>query len=89
MSAARGDAALIELTERFDKVKLAACVLKTPKSMPPKAQCSREALKALDVAAGRIEAYHRRQLPKENPSSMKSRDARLALDRRSTRRCSA
>jgi len=61
----RGDAALIELTERFDKVRLASLRLEESEIDAAEAQCSKEALKALDVAAGRIEAYHRRQLPKD------------------------
>src|SRR5437016_690386 len=62
---ARGDAALIELTERFDKVKLVSLRLEDSEIDAAEAQCSSEALKALDVAAGRIEAYHRRQVPKD------------------------
>jgi histidinol dehydrogenase len=62
---ARGDAALIELTERFDKVKPASLHLEDSEIDAAESQCSREALKALDVASGRIEAYHRRQLPKD------------------------
>jgi len=62
---ARGDEALIELTERFDKVRLASLRLEYSEIDAAEAQCSREALKALDVAAGRIEVYHRRQLPKD------------------------
>jgi len=61
----RGDTALIELTERFDKVKLASLRLEDSEIDASEAQCSKEALKALDVAAGRIEAYHRRQVPKD------------------------
>ncbi len=60
----RGDAALIELTERFDKVRLASLRLDDAEIDAAEAQCSKDALKALDVAAGRIEVYHRRQLPK-------------------------
>ena len=64
----RGDAALIDLTQRFDRVTL------TPETMrvhadeiaAAEAQCSKQALAALDVAAGRIEAYHRRQLPADD-----------------------
>jgi len=62
---ARSDAALIELTERFDKIKLASLRLEDSEIDAAEAQCSKESLKALDVAAGRIEAYHRRQLPKD------------------------
>jgi len=61
----RGDTALIELTERFDKVKLVSLRLEDSEIDAAEAQCSKESLKALDVAAGRIEAYHRRQLPKD------------------------
>ena len=62
---ANGDAALIALTERFDRVTL------TPKTMRVEAgeieaaaaACSRETLDALDLAAARITDYHRRQVP--------------------------
>ncbi|MEM6743904.1 MAG: histidinol dehydrogenase [Pseudomonadota bacterium] len=64
---ARGDAAVIELTERFDRVLLNADGLRFSRaeidaavSAVPKAQ---EA--ALRVAAERIEAYHARQLPQD------------------------
>jgi histidinol dehydrogenase len=63
---ARGDAALIELTERFDKVKLSSLRLSAEEIAAASAQCSREALKALDVAAQRIETYHRRQIPQDD-----------------------
>ncbi len=64
---ARGDAALIELTERFDRQSLAPDTLAISEeeiaaaslAVPP------EEAKALELAAERIEAYHRRQLPKE------------------------
>ena len=62
---ARGDAALIELTERFDKVKPILLRLSAGEINAAEAQCSKEALKALDVAAKRIEAHHRRQVPKD------------------------
>src|ERR1700749_2599694 len=63
---ARGDSALTELTERFDRVKLASLRLSTEEIDAAEAQCTKEALKALDVAAKRIEVYHRRQLPKDD-----------------------
>lgn len=63
---ARGDAALLELSERFDKVKLASLRLSVAEIDAAEAQCSKEALKALDVAAKRIETYHHRQLPKDD-----------------------
>jgi histidinol dehydrogenase len=65
---AHGDAALIELSERFDKVKLTPQTLRlgADEIAAAEAQCSVEALKALDVATKRIEVYHRRQLPKDD-----------------------
>jgi histidinol dehydrogenase len=64
---ARGDAALIELSQRFDHVTLTADTLRLPQAEidAAEAQCSKEALAALDVAAKRIETYHRKQLPKD------------------------
>jgi histidinol dehydrogenase len=62
----RGDAALIELTERFDKVRLTSLRLSADEVDSSETQCSKEALNALDVAAKRIETYHRRQLPKDD-----------------------
>jgi len=62
----RGDATLIDLTERFDKVRPASLRLNTAEIDAAEAQCSEEALKALNVAAKRIETYHRRQLPKDD-----------------------
>lgn len=63
----RGDAALIELTAQFDKLALTSETLRVPAEelAPAEAQCSAEALKALDIAARRIEDYHRRQIPKD------------------------
>ena len=64
---ARGDAALIELTARFDRVALTPQSLRVHEDEIDAAgrACAPEALKALDVAARRIEAYHRRQLPED------------------------
>ena len=61
----RGDDALIDYSDRFDKVQLTAASLRlSPQDIAvAEAQCSRQALTALDVAAKRIEDYHRRQLP--------------------------
>ncbi|HEV2561071.1 MAG TPA: histidinol dehydrogenase [Rhizomicrobium sp.] len=65
---ARGDAALIELSARFDKVNLTADTLRIGADEIANAEreCSKAALDALDVAAKRIEVYHRRQLPKDD-----------------------
>ena len=62
---ARGDAALIDYSERFDKAHLTAHTLRLSHEdiAGAEAQCGRQALAALDVAAKRIEDYHRRQLP--------------------------
>ena len=64
----RGDAALFELTSRFDKVALTAQMLRLGQAEidAAESQCSKDALAALDVAAKRIETYHRRQLPKDD-----------------------
>jgi len=64
---ARGDAALIELSARFDKVNLTKETLRLSDAEIDAAKdaCGREALAALDVAAKRIEDYHRRQIPKD------------------------
>lgn len=62
---ARGDAALVDYGRRFDKVELTPGTLKLGEDeiAAAEAQCDPKALAALDVAASRIEAYHRRQLP--------------------------
>lgn len=61
----RGDAALIELSAKFDKVQLTPQSLRVTPSEIEAARlaCTLHALQALDVAARRIEDYHRRQLP--------------------------
>ncbi len=64
---ARGDVALIALGERYDRVKLTPETLRLSQAeiAAARAQCGREALTALDVAARRIEDYHRRQMPED------------------------
>ncbi len=62
---ARGDAAVKDYTARFDKVELTTLRLDEDEIAAAEAQCPRDALDALDTAARRIEAYHRRQLPKD------------------------
>ncbi|MEL0022332.1 MAG: histidinol dehydrogenase, partial [Rickettsiales bacterium] len=62
---ARGDAAVLELTYRFDRVSL------TPQTMrlgadaivEARGRCEPETLEALSVAARRIEAFHQAQMP--------------------------
>src|SRR3954462_8146973 len=66
--AARGDTALIELTQKFDRVDLAKTGLRvTPAELEAAAAaCDREALDALTFARDRIEAYPRRQSPTDD-----------------------
>jgi histidinol dehydrogenase len=63
--AARGDAALIEYTRRFDGMDLAAGGLRLapPEIADGAAAAAPETVAALRVAAERIESFHRRQLP--------------------------
>ena len=64
----RGDAALIELSAKFDRVDLTAETLRvSPQEIAAaRSQCAPQTLKALEVAARRIEDYHRRQLPQDS-----------------------
>jgi histidinol dehydrogenase len=66
--AARGDAALLELTQKFDRVDLATIGMRvTPAELDAAASvCDPAALDALTLARDRIETYHRRQLPKDD-----------------------
>jgi histidinol dehydrogenase len=63
--AARGDAALIDYTQRFDRVALTAEQLRlSPLEIADTAaQAPAETVAALRVAAVRIERFHRKQLP--------------------------
>jgi histidinol dehydrogenase len=63
--AARGDAALVEYTNRFDRVSLtpAALRLSAAEIGECAAQASAETVAALRIAAERIESFHRKQLP--------------------------
>ena len=69
---ARGDAALIDLTRKFDRVDLGKGPGKTGLRVSAAeldaatAACDKAALDALTLARDRIEAYHRRQLPKDD-----------------------
>lgn len=60
-----GDEALVELSNKFDRAGLTAGTLRlSPAEIAAaRAQCKPETLKALEVAAARIEDYHRRQMP--------------------------
>ena len=65
--AARGDAALIEATRKYDRLELAAAGLGvTPAEIDAAAKaCEPATLDALKFARDRIETFHRRQLPKD------------------------
>ena len=60
-----GDAALLDLTKLHDRVELTVASLRISADEIETAarRCSADALQALDLAAQRIEAYHRRLLP--------------------------
>src|SRR3984893_5336378 len=65
--AERGDAALLELTRKYDRLDLDAAGLRITASEIEiaYAACDRRALGALALPRDRIEAYHRRQLPRD------------------------
>jgi histidinol dehydrogenase len=65
--AAHGDRALIKLTRKFDRVDLDRIGLRVTADEIDRATaaCDRTALDALKLARDRIEAFHRRQLPKD------------------------
>src|SRR6516225_6130763 len=65
--AARGDAALLEATKKFDRLDLAASALRVqPAEIDTAAKaCDAATLEALNFARDRIEAFHRKQLPKD------------------------
>ena len=62
---ARGDAALVELTNRFDKSGVTKETLKLTSAEIGAAAVSKEQLAAIETAATRIESYHRRQVPED------------------------
>ena len=64
---ARGDRALVDFARRFDGADLTERSLRLTDTdlANAEAECDPKALRALDVAAGRIEAYHRRQIPND------------------------
>lgn len=65
--AARGDAALIEATAKFDRLTLTAGTLRVSAEeiAAATAACDPKTIEALKLARDRIETYHRRQLPKD------------------------
>ncbi len=64
---ARGDAALIDYTERFDRLHLAPGELRigAAELAAAEAACPAETLAALRLAADRISDFHRRQKPED------------------------
>ncbi|MBN8939357.1 MAG: histidinol dehydrogenase [Rhizobiales bacterium] len=65
---ARGDAAVIELTARFDKLTLMPATLRVSAAEIAQAitACDVRTLDALKLAAERIRSYHARQKPKDD-----------------------
>ncbi|MFQ5656545.1 MAG: histidinol dehydrogenase [Candidatus Methylomirabilales bacterium] len=61
----RGDAALFEYANRFDEASLTSATVRVTSEEVERAfgELSSEATEALKIAAARIEAFHRRQLP--------------------------
>jgi histidinol dehydrogenase len=61
----KGDAALIDFTQRFDRVRLSAAELRLPPQEIARlaARADKAAVKALRLAADRIGDFHQRQLP--------------------------
>ena len=64
---AHGDRALLDYTARFDRVHLQAAELRVVPGRIAEARAAlpRETVAALELAASRIEAYHRGQLPRD------------------------
>jgi histidinol dehydrogenase len=75
-----GDAALLALTERFDRVRLASAELRLPAARiaAARGQGAPEAVAALGFAAARIRAFHERQLP-DDASWVDAAGVRLGL----------
>jgi histidinol dehydrogenase len=65
---ARGDAALLDYTRKFDRIDLTKSGLRVSAAEIDAAEkaCDPQAMAALKLARDRIEAYHRRQLPKDD-----------------------
>ena len=65
---ARGDQALIDLTERFDRVSLTTERLRfsADEIAAARSACEPETLDALQIAADRIRAFHERQRPSDD-----------------------
>ncbi len=70
---ARGDAALIDYSKRFDRIDLAetGIAVSAAEVTAAEAKCSKEQLAALDLAYERITVYH----AKQKPADVRYRDA--------------
>ncbi len=66
--AARGDAALLEATRKYDRLEIDAAGLRITRDeiAAAIAACDAATLDALKLARDRIEVFHRRQLPKDD-----------------------
>jgi histidinol dehydrogenase len=64
---ARGDAALFEYSQRFDRVDLAKIGLAVPADAIARAEanCAKQVLAALDLAHARVRAFHEKQRPQD------------------------
>lgn len=64
---ARGDAAVVEYTNKFDRMTIATdgLAITAPEMDEQIAKVSAEAMAALEVAADRIKAFHAKQLPED------------------------
>lgn len=62
---ARGDAAVLELTAKFDRLSLTADTMRVSNAEIDAAMAAapQDELRALELAAARIETYHARQIP--------------------------
>ena len=63
-----GDAALVSLTQKFDRLDLSQAGIRVREAEIAAAvsACDAEALDALKLARDRIESHHRRQLPRDD-----------------------
>ncbi|MCX6003926.1 MAG: histidinol dehydrogenase [Chloroflexi bacterium] len=64
----RGDTALLQLTEKFDGVKLSALEVKSAKIKAAYKKASPELINALKLAAERIRSFHQMQIQRSLPS---------------------
>ncbi|MEH6632812.1 MAG: histidinol dehydrogenase [Halopseudomonas aestusnigri] len=63
----RGDAALLDYTQKFDRMEITAGALRVTQAEIDEAvtKCAPESIKALELAARRITEYHARQKPED------------------------